>query len=103
MAEARAALRGTENRAHEELARAALDLQSARANAVKAEQRVRLARENNRLVELSFKSGVSTPLEVSDAQAALLSAETAAVGERIQAAIAAIRLLKAHGLFPAAK
>jgi len=100
--EAKASLRNTENKAQEDASRAALDFESARGNAAKADEQVRLARENQDLVEVSFKNGAATPVEVADANAALLGAEIGAVGEHIQSSIAALRLLTAVGQFPPA-
>ncbi len=86
------------NRARDEVRRARVDLASARANRAKAEHQVTLARENQRLVEVAFRAGQSTSLEATDANAALTTAELAAVTERLNADLAALRLLRAAGL-----
>ena len=77
----------------------AADLASARANRVKAQEQLNLARENQKLVGVSFNAGAATYLEVADANAALLAAETGSVGESISASLAALRVLKAAGRF----
>jgi outer membrane protein TolC len=99
VAEARATAMATENRARDEVRRGLLDLASARANRIKAEEQLRLAREGQRLVDVSFKAGVATYLEVTDANTALAAAETGFVGETLNASLAALRVLKAAGQF----
>ncbi len=99
IAEASASARAAENRARDEVRRAMLDLASARANRIKAEEQLRLAREGQRLVDVSFKAGTSTYLEVTDANTALAAAETGFVGETLNASLAALRVLKAAGQF----
>jgi outer membrane protein TolC len=85
-------------RARDEVRRARLDLASARANRAKAEHQVTLARENQRLVEVAFRAGQSTSLEATDANAALSTAELTEVNERLNADLAALRLLRAAGI-----
>jgi outer membrane protein TolC len=101
IAEAEANARSAENKARDEVRRAMLDLASARANRVKAEEQLRLAREGQRLVDVSFKAGTATYLEVTDANTALAAAETGFVGETLNASLAALRVLKAAGQFAA--
>ncbi len=103
IAEAEANARAAENRARDEVRRALLDLASARANRVKAAEQLRLAREGQRLVDVSFKAGTATYLEVTDANTALAAAETGFVGETLNASLAALRVLKAAGLFAPAQ
>lgn len=87
------------NRARDEVRRARLDLDSARANRAKADEEVGLARENQRLVEIAFRAGQGTSLEATDANSALATAEIAAVNEGLSADLAALRLLRAAGLY----
>jgi outer membrane protein TolC len=101
VAEATALQKQTEARATEEVARARLEYENARANLSKAEEALGLARETQRLTEISFKAGVATYLEVADANAALTSAEVGAISERLQTSLAALRLLRAAGIFMA--
>jgi outer membrane protein TolC len=101
VAEATAQQKLTESRALEEVARARLDYENARANLAKAEEALVLSRETSRLTEISFKAGVATYLEVADANSALTSAEVGAISERLQTSLAALRLLRAAGLFMA--
>ncbi|WP_224360473.1 TolC family protein [Hyalangium versicolor] len=99
IAEAKANAAIAENRAKDEIRRGLLDLASARANRSKAEEQLRLARESQRLVDVSFKAGTATYLEVTDANTSLATAETGFVGETLNASLAALRVLKAAGLF----
>jgi outer membrane protein TolC len=101
IAESQANYRKAELTAREEVKRAQLDLESALANRLKAEQTVELARESQRLTDVSFKAGVATYLEVADANTALTSAEIGLVSERLQASVAALRLLRSVGAFEA--
>jgi outer membrane protein TolC len=101
IAESEATARKTELTAREEVKRAQLDLESALANRLKAEQTVELAREAQRLTDVSFKAGVATYLEVADATTALTGAEIGLVSERLQASVATLRLLRAVGAFGA--
>ena len=98
LAEAEAARASASTRARDEVRRARVELQSARANLEKAEQRRSLARENQRLVEVSFRAGQATSLEATDANAGLTTAELATVNERLAADLSALRLLRAAGL-----
>ncbi|MDY7229512.1 TolC family protein [Hyalangium rubrum] len=99
VAEAEASARAAENKARDEVRRGLLELASARANRIKAEEQLRLAREGQRLVDVSFKAGSATYLEVTDANTALAAAETGFVGETLNASLAALRVLKAAGQF----
>ncbi len=100
VAEAEAVRQAAEARAREEVARFQLELASAMANRDKASEALELARETQRLTDISFKAGVATYLEVADANTALTAAEVGLVAERLQASLAALRLLKAAGVFP---
>ena len=97
--EAEASRSSTEIKARSEVRQARLDLDSAVANREKAKEQTDLARENQRLVDVNFKAGAATYLEVSDANATLLSAELSAVSEALNADLSALRLLKAAGAF----
>lgn len=99
LVEAEAAARATELKARDEVKRALLDLESARANRIKAEEQANLARENMQLVNVNFQNGVATQLDVTDATTALASAELGAVAETLNAQLAVLRLLKAAGSF----
>jgi outer membrane protein TolC len=103
VAEAEAQRLATEARTREEVARYQLDLENALANRAKAKEAVELARESQRLTDISFRAGVATYLEVADTNTALTSAEVGFVAERLSAALAALRLLKAVGAFPPPK
>jgi outer membrane protein TolC len=102
VAEAEAQRQASEARAREEVARYQLELESALASRAKAQEAVELARESQRLTDISFRAGVATYLEVADTNNALTSAEVGFVAERLQASLAALRLLKSVGAFPPA-
>jgi outer membrane protein TolC len=89
----------SEARVRDEIRRARLNLESAQANRVKAEDQVRLAREGAQLVKVNFDAGVATYLEVADANLALSSAELNAVGQRLNAQLSLLQLAKAQGAF----
>ena len=97
--EADLARQATERRAADEVKRARLDLESARAARVKADEQRKLADENMRLVTVSYKSGAATQVELSDATTALAAAEVGAVAEALNAQLAALRVQKAVGAF----
>lgn len=99
VAEAEAAQHAAELKARDEVVRAKLDLDSAIANREKAQEQLRLARENIDIVNVSYQSGAATYLEVEDANAALLGAELGGVAEQLNASVAALKLLKAAGRF----
>jgi len=91
--------RALELRVRDEVARARLDLEAAVANREKAREQVELARENQKLVEVAFKAGSATYLEVSDANSQLFLAERAVAAEDVKSRLAALRLLKVAGRF----
>jgi outer membrane protein TolC len=99
LAEVEAQWHSAEARTRDEVRRALLDLESARANKVKASEQVKLARENIELVKTSYTAGAATYLEVSDSSTALLSSEIGLVAETLNANLAALKLLKAAGAF----
>jgi outer membrane protein TolC len=99
-AEAEANLKGAEIRARSEVRRAKLALDAAVANRDKAKETVDLARENQRLVDVSYKAGAATYIEVADANNQLLTAELGSVAEDLTARLALLQLLKAAGRFP---
>jgi outer membrane protein TolC len=98
IAEADANRRGVENRVAAEVRQAILDLESARANATKAKEQARLAEENQRLVDVSYRAGAATAVEQADATSALRTAAISATTEALQAQLAAIKLLKVAGV-----
>jgi outer membrane protein TolC len=97
--EAKASESGVEIRARLEVRQAYLDLESARANAVKANEQRDLAAENQRLVEVAFRAGTATAVEQADATAQLRTAEIGALTESLSAQLAALRVLRAAGAF----
>jgi outer membrane protein TolC len=104
IAEAEATRKGAEAKAKLEVRQATLDLQSAKANVQKAQEQRDLARENQRLIDVSYAAGAATALEQADAQTALRGAEVAYEAEVLNSRLAALRLLKAAGAYdPVAK
>jgi multidrug efflux system outer membrane protein len=99
LVESEAALGASAQKARDEVRRASLDLASARANRVKAEEQLRLARENNQLVHQNYAAGVASHIDASDAATALGNAEVGFVAESLNAQLAALRLLRAMGAF----
>ena len=99
LAEAEANRRNLEIKATAEVRQALLDLDSARANAVKSREQARLAEENQRLVDLSFKAGAATAVEQADATAQLRTAAIAATTDALRAQLAAVKLLKVAGIY----
>jgi len=97
--EARVLKEQAERRTRDEVYRARLDLESARANRLKAEDSARLARESAALAELQFKAGMATYIEASDANTVLTQAEIGLLTERLNEQLAALQLRKAAGLF----
>ena len=99
IAEAEAGARRAEARARQEVIQAVLDHDSARANAAKAREQRDLAAENLRLVDVSYRAGAATAVELADATATLRNAEIAATTEGLGAQLAALRVLQAAGEF----
>jgi outer membrane protein TolC len=99
VAEAEASQRSTEAKALQDVQQALLDYQSAQANKAKATEQLSLARENSKLIEVNYKAGAATYLEVADANSALLSAELGEVAETLNTQLAALRLEQAAGAF----
>ena len=81
----------------QEVLQALIDLDSARANAVKAREQRDLAAENLRLVDVSYRAGAATAVELADATASLRNAEIGALTENLSAQLAALRVLQATG------
>jgi len=97
--EARALEEQAQRNARDEVFRARLDLESARANRLKAEDTARLARESAAMVELQFRAGASSYIEVADSNSVLTQAEVGLLTERLNEQLAALQLIKAAGLF----
>jgi outer membrane protein TolC len=87
------------NRARDEVRRARLDLDSARASGRKADEQLALAREALEQAQRSYAAGAATDLEVADAISAAQNAELAQVAETLNAQLAVVRLAKAAGRF----
>jgi outer membrane protein TolC len=103
IAEAEAASRSLEAKTRQEVVQALLDLDSARANAAKAKEQRDLAAENLRLVDVSYRAGAATAVELADATASLRTAEAGVTAETLAAQLAALRVLQATGEFEPGK
>jgi outer membrane protein TolC len=97
--QAQAQTRGQTARVEDEVRRAQLDLDSARALRDEAEQALSVARENERLVRAQFSAGTATQVEVSDAESALFQSESNALQQRLSVQLSALRLAQAVGAF----
>jgi outer membrane protein, multidrug efflux system len=95
--EADAAARRAELAVRQEVLQALIDLDSARANTAKAKEQRDLAAENLRLVDVSYRAGAATAVELADATASLRNAEIGALTETLNAQLAALRVLQATG------
>lgn len=78
---------------------ATLELESARANLIKATEQNRLAEESARLVDEQFKAGAATYLDIVDANNARFAAGVAVVSEELNVQVASLKLAKAVGRF----
>ena len=97
--QARAQTRSQGARIEDELRRAILDLDSARALRDEAEQALIVSRENERLIRAQFAAGTATQVEVSDAESALFQSESTALQQRLSVQLAGLRLANAVGAF----
>ncbi|MDY7233047.1 TolC family protein [Hyalangium rubrum] len=99
IAEARATLRASEEKARDEVRRALNDLETTEKNLATAQEQVAVARESALQVKRSFELGAATYLEVSDTNSALAQAELAAVAESLNVRLARLDLERAVGDF----
>ena len=76
-----------------------LNLESAQANLVKAEEQSRLANENATLVRAQYDAGVATYLDVVDALNALFASQVSAVTNELNVQVASLQLSRAIGKF----
>jgi outer membrane protein TolC len=99
VAEAEASAARAEASARRDVLQAVLDLESARANALKAKEQRDLAAENLRLVDVSYRAGAATAVELADATAQSRNAEIGFTTETLGAQLAALRVLNVAGEF----
>jgi len=76
-----------------------LELESARANLISAEEAARLAEESASLVRAQYEAGAATYLDLVDAQATEFAAQVAVVTEQLNTQVAALRLSRSIGKF----
>ena len=91
----------TANKARDDVRRAALDVESARASLVKAEEQAAVAREAMEQAEKAHAAGAATTLEVADATTASANADLGLVAAGLEADLAQLRLARAAGRWPA--
>jgi len=82
-----------------EVKTALLELESARANLLTAEEGARLAAESAELVRAQYEAGAATYLDVTDAAATQYAADVSVVTEQLNTQVAALRLARAIGRF----
>ncbi|HVO21500.1 MAG TPA: TolC family protein [Anaeromyxobacter sp.] len=99
IAEARARAEGATVQVRQEVSQALLDLESARANAQKSKEQRDLAAENLRLVDVAYRAGTATAVELADATAQLRNAENGVTRDTLNAQLAALQVLNAAGSF----
>jgi outer membrane protein TolC len=96
----RAQYKGDEQAVANDIEQSLLLLDSAQKRLTSADAGVVAAREALRAAQLGYSAGASTALEVSDAQTALLVAETDAVNARFDVAASQAQLSAAVGVYP---
>lgn len=80
-----------------------LDLESAQANLIKAQEQARLADESAQLVRAQYDAGAATYLDLVDANAASFNARVGEVTEALNVQVASLRLARAIGKFGVAQ
>jgi len=83
----------------EDVRRAQLELESARANRTKAAEQVQLARENLALIKVNTAAGVATYLEQEDAIGAVQRAELLLIQETLNAQLGVLAVENAAGTY----
>jgi outer membrane protein len=91
---------GQEQAIANDIEQSLLLLDSAQKRLASSDAGVLSAREALSSAQLGYEAGASTALEASDAQAALLTAQTEAVNARFDVAAAQARLAAATGFLP---
>lgn len=82
-----------------EVKTALLELESARANLITAQEGARLASESAELVRAQYEAGAATYLDVTDANSVEFTARVQVVTEELNTQVAALRLSRAIGKF----
>lgn len=83
-----------------EIAQGKLALQNAKVALQVAKKQLGLARRGYQLTQERYKTGVATPVEVSDALTGLRSAEVGVLREALNQELAILSIQRAVGLFP---
>ncbi|WP_373047415.1 TolC family protein [Vulgatibacter sp.] len=99
LAQSRAERENLSRTVSREVKTALLELESARANLISAEEASRLAKESATLVRAQYEAGAATYLDVIDANATEFAADVSVVTEQLNAAVAALRLSRSMGTF----
>ena len=76
---------------------AAINLDTARGNALAAREQARLAEETALLVEAQFQAGQATSLDLTDATTRRFAAQVAAIAEELNVDVAVLQLRRAIG------
>lgn len=95
--EAAATLEKVRRQVEHDVKTALLELQSARANLVKASEQDRLAAESEALVQAQFRAGNATYLDVVDSTSVRFSAGVGVINEELNVQLASLKLAKAIG------
>jgi outer membrane protein TolC len=96
----RSQLKGQQQAVANDIEQSLLSLDSAQKRLNSTQAGVTAAQEALRAAQLGYSAGVTTSLEVSDAQAALLTAQTDAVNARFDLAAAQAQLAASVGVVP---
>jgi len=96
---AQAQTRAQKLKIEDELRRALLDLESARALRAESEQSLATAQENEQLTRAQFEAGTATQIEVSDAEASLFQSEASLLQQKLNVQLSALQLARAVGAF----
>ncbi len=83
----------------DELRRALLDLESARALRAESQQSLAVAQENAQLTRAQFEAGTATQIEVSDAEANLFLSEAQLLQQKLNVQLSSLQLARAVGAF----
>ncbi len=86
-----------------EISRGKLALQNAKVALQVAQKQLGLARRSYQLTQERYKTGVATPVEVSDALTALRSSEIGVLREALNQELSILSIQRAVGLFHPAR
>jgi outer membrane protein TolC len=96
---AQASREATARQVERDVKQALLDLESAQANLIKAQEAASLSEESLRLVNAQYEAGTATYLDVIDANSALFASRVSEVTEKLNTQVASLLLSRAIGQF----